>query len=52
MSEEYTTWTFKSEGYDEAYTRYLEKKLRLSNFLGWGAIVGWFMTAVILMGIK
>ena len=45
----FTTWTFKSEGYEEAYIRYLEKRLRLAHIFGTGAMIGWFITAVILM---
>lgn len=52
MKEEFTTWEFKSPGYDEAYTRYLESALKHRTHMMWWAFFGWVVTAIILMGIK
>jgi hypothetical protein len=47
MKEEYTTIEFKSEGFDEAYIRYLERVLKDRTLMMWWAFLGWVLTAVL-----
>lgn len=38
---------FKSDGYDEAYTRYLERSLKHERTFKWWAFAGWVITAIL-----
>lgn len=40
---------FKSPGYDEAYTRHLEKELKYHTKMMWIAWVGWAVTGVMFL---
>lgn len=46
MEEQTTTLEFKSLGYDEAYTRYLENSLKHRTHMMWWAWIGWVVMAI------